>query len=887
MERTRILGERRWPSTAVRAAVVITALAGTALVAAPAASAASSAYAVTEVPVGYDATGVAADPATDTVYAALNNGHAVAVIDGATNTLTAQVGLPISPAFVAVDQAADTVYASGNSIPAAVYVISGATNAVTATISLPSGALPDGAAVNPTTHMLYVADPGEGAVVVINGSTDTVAATIPLEDSVTDPEPEPMGLAVDEATDTIYVADANGDQVEVIDGATNTLTDRIALPAASVPTDVAVDPAAGLVYVVEKGTAQAANGAIAVIDTATDSVSTLVSGLNQPEGVALDASTGTLYVTSSGGSVDNLSATYVVDTATGTIEESIPRGGDSVALLASGGSVYVDGSNGIGGLNRDVSVITPSTANTMSPVIVGAQGNIGATSFTFTAGQAGQDQLVASATPAATFTETGTLPPGISLSSSGLLSGTPTTAGAYQVTVTAANGIAPAATQTFSIYIDEAPAITSADQTVFGTGVAGSFTMTASGYPQPTFSESGALPSGVTLSSAGLLSGTPAAGTAGVYPITVTATNSAGSATQAFTLTVDETPAFTSTDQVVFGTGVAGSFTVTATGSPAPTFTETGALPTGVSLSSAGVLSGTPTARSAGTYSITITASNAGGTAAQAFTLIVDVPGAPAAAGGVLGDVTGNGLDDILAVDGSGNLWLYPNTGSGNASMFTDGRTRVGSGWGGYTLAAVAPLNGATGAGILAIAPGGDLWYYPNTGGTGTGTFGGRSLVGTGWAGYTVVGVTDLYGTGQPSILAIDPAGNLWYYPGTGGTGTGTFGARTQVGSGWTGYTADIASGTSIIAVDPAGTMWLYPNTGGTGTSTFGTPVQVSTGWAGYQAIDTGTLTTASNGADILGIDPAGNLWYYPNTGTGSYGTPIQVGTGWTGYRIN
>ena len=48
----------------------------------------------------------------------------------------------------------------------------------------------------------------------------------------------------------------------------------------------------------------------------------------------------------------------------------------------------------------------------------------------------------------------------------------------------------------------------------------------------------GALPGGVTLSSAGVLSGTPASGTVGSYPVTVTATNGISpAATQAFTLT--------------------------------------------------------------------------------------------------------------------------------------------------------------------------------------------------------------------------------------------------------------------------------------------------------------------------------------------------------------
>ena len=69
--------------------------------------------------------------------------------------------------------------------------------------------------------------------------------------------------------------------------------------------------------------------------------------------------------------------------------------------------------------------------------------------------------------------------------------------------------------------------------------MAGTFTMTASGYPAPIFSESGSLPNGVILNRAGLLSGTPTQ--SGSFPITVTASNGVTpDATQSFTLTVTQ-----------------------------------------------------------------------------------------------------------------------------------------------------------------------------------------------------------------------------------------------------------------------------------------------------------------------------------------------------------
>jgi Putative Ig domain len=83
------------------------------------------------------------------------------------------------------------------------------------------------------------------------------------------------------------------------------------------------------------------------------------------------------------------------------------------------------------------------------------------------------------------------------------------------------------------------PAITSTPTATFYIGQPDSWTVTGTGDPAPTLSESGALPAGVTFdSSTGVLSGAVAVSSVGTYPIQFTATNSAGSATQAFTLTV-------------------------------------------------------------------------------------------------------------------------------------------------------------------------------------------------------------------------------------------------------------------------------------------------------------------------------------------------------------
>jgi sugar lactone lactonase YvrE len=123
----------------------------------------------------------------------------------------------------------------------------------------------------------------------------------------------------------------------------------------------------------------------------------------------------------------------------------------------------------------------------------------------------------------------------------GSLHGTPAagTGGTYELQVTAINQTGETV-QDFTLEIDEAPAITSANHVTFHEDTGTSFTVTATGFPAPTLSKNGSLPSGITFDPAtGVLSGTPALGSAGTYPITFTATNGIGSnAGQNFTLTI-------------------------------------------------------------------------------------------------------------------------------------------------------------------------------------------------------------------------------------------------------------------------------------------------------------------------------------------------------------
>ncbi len=201
----------------------------------------------------------------------------------------------------------------------------------------------------------------------------------------------------------------------------------------------------------------------------------------------------------------------------------------------------------------------------------------------FKVGTAGSFTVSTNASPTATLTESGPLPAGVTFTDNGdgtaTIAGTaPSHVGTYPITITAKNGTSPTVTQTFLLYVGTTPTITSPAAAQFVAGTAGSFTVVGTGYPAPTITESGALPTGVTFTDNGdgtaAVSGTPAAGTQGSYTATLTAANGLGpAATQTLTITVlGQAP--TSTTAVVAGTTSVtrhfGTFTFT---SPVPNIT--------------------------------------------------------------------------------------------------------------------------------------------------------------------------------------------------------------------------------------------------------------------------------------------------------------------------
>jgi hypothetical protein len=222
------------------------------------------------------------------------------------------------------------------------------------------------------------------------------------------------------------------------------------------------------------------------------------------------------------------------------------------------------------------------------------------------------------------------LPAGLTLSGAGLISGIPTATGTTNFTVIATDSNGCTGTKAYSIQVS-CPAITITPATVpAGTiGAAYSQSLSGSGGKPPyAFSVgTGTLPAGLTLSPAGLISGTPTAN--GTSNFTVVAADSNGcldSLGYALTIgcpTITITPASLSSG--VVGTPYAHSLSASG-GTGSKTFAVTaGALPAGLTLSGAGAISGTPTA--AGTDSFTVTATDSlGCTGTRLYVLQIACP---------------------------------------------------------------------------------------------------------------------------------------------------------------------------------------------------------------------------------------------------------------------
>ena len=329
------------------------------------------------------------------------------------------------------------------------------------------------------------------------------------------------------------------------------------------------------------------------------------------------------------------SQTVTSANGTGTRTLSISSGAVPTGMIFTAATGVLNGTpTASGTFNFTVTATDSVGATAAQPytIVINAAVTITTTTLAdWTISKAGYSRTVAATGGAGGYSfsvTTGTVPAGLTFTSAGLLSGTPTTAGASTFIVTATDSLGATGTQSYTVTINAAVSVTPAtlpNWTQNATGYSRTVT-SANGTGTRTLSlSSGAVPTGMTfIAATGVLNGTPSA--TGTFNFTVTATDAVGATgSQAYTVVIGPALVITTPSLQNWTVNQAGySQTLAYTGGTGTsTFSVgTGTLPTGLTLAGSGALTGTPTATGTFNFDIAVTDS-VNASVSKSFTITI------------------------------------------------------------------------------------------------------------------------------------------------------------------------------------------------------------------------------------------------------------------------
>jgi len=816
---------------------------------------------------------------TVTLTVAAGTGYTVGSPSSATGTIlnddVPSATITVSPAAVAEDGAANLIYtvtlnqAAFNPISVNYSVGGTATNgsdyaAIASPLLIPAGNTSGTITVNPTTDATIEAD--ETVVLTLAAGT---GYTVGVPNSAT-------GTILNDDLPTLTINDVTASEGNA---GTTSFTFTVSLSQPAGPGGVSFDIAT-------------ANG------TATGGVDYVAQSLTS-QTIPAGSSTYTFTVLVNGDTLNEPSETFFVN-VTNVIN-----------------AVVID-AQGVGTLVND----DPLPSLSINDVSV-VEGNTGVLNVVFTvtlSAASGQTVTVNYATAEGTATQlvdyvivTGTLTfnPGQTVRS---------------VVVPVYGDTVPEANETFFVNLSGATSATIADNQGVGTIVnddvpvtvspgalpngavaaAYSQTITASGGAAPyTFAvTAGALPAGLSLSPAGVLSGTPTAG--GTFSFTVDATDSSPfpgpySGSQAYLLTIDPptiTLPATTLAGGTLGAAYADAIAPASAGTAPYAYAVTaGALPGGLTLNaSTGAITGTPSALGTFNFDITATDSSTGTgpyTATQSYAItVIDVPPVAnnssltvaydAAATNVPLNITGGTPTSLtlgaLPANGAAGvsgatIFYQPNAGYAGPDSFT--YTAANSGG----TSAPATVTITVQDPVITITNGGSLSGTVSVAYTETFTFNGGAQP---WSAYQVTNLpagVSITGTSANTVtISGIPTAAGTFNLNVSGTDSSTGNGPYSVGQAFT-----------LIVAAPTLTLAPAPTTF---TPTYAAPFSQTFGAAGgigpYAYSVTGTLPTGLtlSGDTVSGTPTApGNyvvLITATDTGSSGTGAPFTIGQSYT-----
>jgi sugar lactone lactonase YvrE len=579
---------------------------------------------------------------------------------------------------------------------------------------------PDGVAVDGSGNV-YIADSSNNRVLL-----ETLSDGTYLQTTIANGFNDPWRVAVD-VSGNVYVADTGDNQVLLETLSSGTYTQSTVVTGLSRPHGVAVD-SNGTIYIADTG-----NSRILEEELVSGSYvqSVLLSGLNAPRAVTLDE-LGNLYIADFGDNKlfrqdysdpPSLSfASTTVDTVSSDSPQAVSLmnfGNLALTAVSAGITAPADFPQVTGNASDCTTSFSlaatascalriefdPHSTGTKSESFVLTDNNLNNSSVTQTIAVSGTATAVtvtlspsslsapvlgtlynvslsaSGGTSPYTFTIlSGSLPAGLSLSTSGVLSGTPTAAGSFTFTVQAQDSTSGESggpytgSRSYSITI-AVPTIVIAPSTLPNgrVGVPYSQTISASGgsgaYSYAV--TSGTPPSGVSLNGAtGALTGTPITAGGSTFTITATDTVTTGpgapyTGSQSYSPVVAQItilPASLSTPVI----GTFYNVGLSASGGTSPyTFTIlSGSLPAGLSISANGVLSGTPTAAGSFTFMVQAqdsTSGESGGpyTGSRSYSVTIAAPTIVIAPSTLAGGTVGSSYSQTISASGGSGTYSY------------------------------------------------------------------------------------------------------------------------------------------------------------------------------------------------------------------------------------